>query len=208
MMCGSLYPMEDILNQERQVKQAGSGRLLVALTGASGMIHARVFFEQLAAAGVEIHGICTAAGRQVLALEEGVGPEDLPGVTRWFDDRDFAALPASGSAGYRAMVVVPCSMGSLAAMAQGLSLNLIHRAADVMLKERRPLVLVPRETPLNRNHLANMLAIHDAGATICPPLPAYYLKPATLEEAALTFAWRLADQVGVKLPQRRRWEGV
>jgi flavin prenyltransferase len=96
-------------------------------------------------------------------------------------------------------------MGSLAAIAGGLSINLIHRAADVMLKERRPLVLAVRETPLNRTHLNNMLAAHDAGAVICPPLPSYYLRPTTLAEAAQTYSWRLADQLGLAIPGRKRW---
>ena len=103
------------------------------------------------------------------------------------------------------MVVLPCSMGTLAAIAQGLSINLIHRSADVMLKERRRLVLAVRETPLNRNHLQNMLAAHDAGAVICPPMPSFYLKPVDLAEAAQFYAWRVLDQIGIEVADRRRW---
>ncbi|MBC8208684.1 MAG: UbiX family flavin prenyltransferase [Desulfobulbaceae bacterium] len=180
-------------------------KILVAVTGASGMLYLDVFLTELARLDVEVHGICSSAGRQVLALEQGRGPEELPAVSRWFDEKDFAAPPSSGSSGYQAMVVLPCSMGSLAAIAQGLSTNLIHRSADVVLKERKRLVLVVRETPFNRTHLKNMLAVHDAGGVICPPLPSLYFKPETLEEAARTFAWRLADQIGLDIPGRRRW---
>ncbi len=95
---------------------------------------------------------------------------------------DLSAPPASGSSDYSSMVVLPCTMGTLAAIAGGLSINLIHRAADVMLKERKRLVLAVRETPFNRTHLKNMLAVHDAGAIICPTMPSYYLQPKTLEK--------------------------
>lgn len=180
-------------------------RLLVAVTGASGMLYLRSFLKVIATGGLEVHGICSASGRQVLEMEEDVAPTALPGIARWFEHNDFAAPPASGSSRYHGMVVLPCSMGTLAAIASGLSINLIQRAADVMLKERRPLVLAVRETPFNRTHLQNMLAAHDAGAVICPPMPAHYLRPATLEEAARTYAWRLADQLGIEVADRKRW---
>lgn len=180
-------------------------KLLLAVTGASGMLFVTAFLEMLAAHRICIHGICSPSGRDVLAREQGTTPEALAKVEHWFDPHDLAAPPASGSSEYQAMVVLPCTMGSLAAIAGGLSINLIHRAADVMLKERRTLVLAVRETPLNRTHLSNMLAAHDAGAVICPPMPSYYLRPTTLQEAARTFAWRLADQLGLVIPGRKRW---
>jgi len=183
-----------------------TGALLVAVTGATGMLYVKTFLDLCAdQRDLVVHGICSDAGRQVLAMEEGMKPEDLAGVSRWFDIADFAAAPASGSSAYRAMVVLPCSMGTLAAIATGLSINLIHRSADVMLKERRRLLLAVRETPLNRNHLENMLKAHDAGAVICPPMPSFYLKPASLEEAALFYCWRLFDQLGIEVSNRRRW---
>lgn len=180
-------------------------KLLFAMTGASGMLFVTSFLEMLTGRDLVVHGICSASGRDVLAREQGLTPEQLPSVERWFDPSDLAAPPASGSSDYQAMVVLPCTMGSLAAIAGGLSINLIHRAADVMLKERRPLVLAVRETPLNRTHLNNMLAAHDAGAVICPPLPSYYLRPTTLAEAAQTYSWRLADQLGIAISGRKRW---
>jgi len=101
--------------------------------------------------------------------------------------------------------VLPCSMGTLGAISSGLSINLIHRAADVLLKERKKVVLAVRETPLNRNHLENMLKAHDAGAIICPPLPSFYFKPKTLEEATVSFCWRVMDQIGIEVAGRKRW---
>ena len=189
----------------RQGVHVQTKKILVAITGASGMIFARSFLRLLAAAGRPADGICSEAGRQVLAHELAAAPEDLPGAERWFSPDDLASPPASGSSGYLAMVILPCTMGTLAAIAGGQSRNLIHRAADVMLKERRPLLLATRETPLNRIHLENMLRAHDAGATICPPLPGFYLHPETLEEAADTFSWRLADMLGIDIANRVRW---
>jgi len=182
-------------------------KILVAVTGASGMLYLQSFLRIIQDLDLVVHGICSEAGAKVLGMEKGLIPQELPAVTTWFDCRDFAAPPASGSSGYDAMLVVPCSMGTLAAIAAGMSVNLIQRSADVMLKERKDLVLVVRETPLNRTHLKNMLAAHEAGAVICPPLPGFYLQPASLEEAADTFSWRLADQVGIAVPGRRRWGG-
>jgi len=103
------------------------------------------------------------------------------------------------------MVVLPCSMGTLAAITHGFSGNLIHRAADVTLKERRPLLLAVRETPFNRTHLANMLQAHDAGATIFPPLPAFYQRPATVKELVRAYCGRLAEQLGIAVPGLPRW---
>lgn len=180
-------------------------KILIAVTGASGMLYLRSFLQVIAGSTLEMHGICSSSGRQVLQMEQGVAPEDLPGISRWFSHDDFAAAPASGSSNYEAMAILPCSMGTLAAVAAGLSINLIHRAADVMLKERKRLVLAVRETPFNRTHLQNMLQAHDAGAVICPPMPGFYMNPTTLEEAAETYAWRLADQLGIFVKNRKRW---
>lgn len=180
-------------------------KLLLGITGASGMLFATSFLEAIAGLDIIVHGVCSASGRNVLQMEQGVNPDELPLVSQWFAHDDLSAPPASGSSDYTSMVVLPCSMGTLAAIAGGLSINLIHRAADVMLKERRRVVLAVRETPLNRTHLKNMLAVHDAGAVICPIMPSYYLRPQTLAEAAQTYAWRLADQLGLDIPERKRW---
>lgn len=180
-------------------------KLLLAITGASGMLFVRSFLDELSTIDVTVHGICSTSGRKVLQMEQQLVPEQLPVVSHWFQEDDFSAAPASGSSRYDAMVILPCTMGTLGAIAGGLSINLIHRAADVMLKERRRLVLAVRETPFNRTHLQNMLHVHDAGGVLCPPMPGFYMNPKTLEEAAQTYSWRLADQLGLDIPNRKRW---
>ena len=183
-------------------------KIILAITGASGCLYIRHFLDLMEDIDVEIHGIISSSGRQVLHLEQGLKAEELPGVAKWFAEKDFTAPMASGSSNYQGMVVLPCTMGSLAAIANGLSINLIHRAADVMLKEKKPLILAVRETPLNRNHLENMLRAHDAGATICPPMPAFYNNPQSLQDLALHFAGRLASQLGIDIPGLKQWQGI
>ena len=183
-------------------------RIILAVTGATGMLYVTPFLKYLEQMEVEVDGIVSKSGHQVLQIEQNKQPEDLPGVQRWFAADDFTAPPASGSACYDAMVILPCTTGTLGAIAAGFSANLIHRAADVSLKERRPLVLAVRETPLNRTHLQNMLSLADAGAIICPPMPSFYLKPENLEDMARQFASRLCDQIGLHIPDMPRWQGV
>lgn len=180
-------------------------KIILAITGASGSLYAIEFLKLAAAAGVEVHALISDAGRKVLHHELGMEAEALSGVAQWHDVHDFTAAMASGSARFDAMLVVPCTMGTLAAIAHGLSVNLIHRAADVMLKERRPVVLAVRETPLSRTHLANMMAAHEAGAVICPAMPAFYNKPTDLTEMARGFAGRLCDLVGIAVTGVKRW---
>lgn len=188
------------------VEQKSDRHILIAVTGATGMLYVQALLKLCAdMEDLIIHGICSDSGKEVLAMEKGLTPEDLPGVSRWFAADDFAAPPASGSSRYDSMIIMPCSMGTLAAIAGGLSINLIHRSADVMLKEKKNLVLGVRETPLNRTHLQNMLKAHDAGAVICPPMPSFYLKPTSLEEAAKLFSWRVLDQLGIDVSGRKRW---
>ena len=182
-------------------------KIIVAVTGASGAILADRLIAALAGAGCGVHLMVSAAGELVTEHELGKKPEELwrGKVAAMHDVRDFTAPPASGSAGFSGMAVVPCTMGSLAAIAGGVTKNLIHRAADVVLKERKRLVLAVRETPLNRIHLQNMLAAHDAGAVICPPLFAFYHRPADIREAADHFAARVAALLGVEIPDMPHW---
>ena len=183
-------------------------KLIFCITGASGSLYAVQFLKLMQQVDVEIHGIISSAGRLVLQHEMGLKPEDLlQYVTKWYDVTDFAAPMSSGSSGFDAMIVLPCTMGSLGAIANGIAKNLIHRAADVILKEKKPLVLAVRETPLNRIHLENLLKIHDAGAIICPPMPSFYHHPENLEEMAAFFAGRLAELVGVEIADLKRWQG-
>jgi 4-hydroxy-3-polyprenylbenzoate decarboxylase len=185
---------------------SGTKRIILAITGASGAIYAVEFLELLQRLGVEVHAIISTAGRKVMEIEEGRSVEYLRPLARaWYEADDFTAPVASGSARFDAMVVLPCSMGTLAAIAHGFSGNLIHRAADVTLKERRPLLLAVRETPFNRTHLANMLLVHDAGATIIPPLPAFYHRPGTVRELVGNYCGRLAEQLGLEVAGLPRW---
>ncbi len=182
-------------------------KILLAVTGATGMLYVPELLSLLEEQSVEVHGIISDSGRQVLQLEQGLNHQDLAGVDRWFDVDDFTAPPASGSSRYSAMVILPCTMGTLGAIAGGYSGNLIHRAADVTLKERKPLVLAVRETPLNRTHLRNMLTVQEAGGILCPPMPSFYLQPKTLQEMARQFAARICDQIGVEV-DAPRWSGM
>ncbi len=183
-------------------------KILLAVTGATGMLYVPELLALLKEQSVEVHGIVSGSGGKVLQLELGLNEhKKLAGVRHWFDIDDFTAPPASGSSRYAAMVILPCTTGTLGAIAGGYSGNLIHRAADVTLKERRPLVLAVRETPLNRTHLRNMLAVQEAGGIICPPMPAFYLRPKTLQEMARQFAARICDQIGLDVDVPR-WSGM
>ena len=184
-------------------------RIILAITGASGSLYALEFMKLMRETGVEVHGIISDAGRQVMQLELGLKPESLNEyVQKWYDVHDFTSPMASGSSPYDAMLVLPCSMGTLASIAGGVSNNLIHRAADVTLKERRPLLLAARETPFNRTHLTNMLKVHEAGAIVCPPMPAFYNLPKNIEEMARFFAIRLGDLLHLDMPDFGRWTGM
>jgi 4-hydroxy-3-polyprenylbenzoate decarboxylase len=184
-------------------------KIILAITGASGSIYAFEFMKLMQDIDVEVHGIISKAGRLVMQHELGLTPDDLGDyVKHWYGIDDFAAPMSSGSSRFDSMVVLPCTMGSLGAIANGLSRNLIHRAADVMLKEARPLLLAVRETPFNRVHLQNMLKVQEAGAIICPPMPSFYHHPENLTEMAGFFANRVGDLLGLEMPNQKRWQGI
>jgi 4-hydroxy-3-polyprenylbenzoate decarboxylase len=183
-------------------------KLVVAVGGASGSIYARRLLDALVAlhgrdpAALEV-GLCfSSAGAEVWNHEIGPVP-DYP--FKRYGLRDFRAPFASGSAGWQAMVVVPCSTGGLARIAHGISENLIERAADVMLKERRRLVLVVRETPLSLIHLENMTAVTRAGAVVLPASPSFYSRPADIDALLDTVVARVLDQVGLPQDLMPRW---
>ena len=188
-------------------RSRGKNRLVVAVTGASGMLYARELFAYFASRpDLEVHAVASEAGEQVLRLELGLELAELTGPGVMVHDwENFAAPLASGSFQARGMVVIPCTMGSLGAIAQGLSRNLIHRAAEVMLKEKRPLILVVRETPLSLVHLRNMLAAAEAGATIFPAMPGFYHRPRSLTEMARNFVGRILDHLGLEHELSQRW---
>ena len=192
----------------------------VGVTGASGAVLARAALRMLEAdERVErVHLVVTEAGQRLLAQELGVRPADakqLPALlsaTRaekieLLPDRDIGAAIASGSHPVDGMVVIPCSAGTLASIANGTSEDLLARAADVCLKERRPLVLCLRETPLNRVHLQNMLRAQEAGAVIMPVIPAFYFAPQTIDELVEQFVCRALAALGLPQEQQYRWEG-
>ena len=183
-------------------------KIILAITGASGTIFALEFMKLMQETGVEIHAMISDAGRQVMKLEEGLELSEVEHLaSQWHDVHDFTAPMASGSAKFEAMVVLPCTMGTLASIANGISGNLIHRAADVTLKERHPLLLAVRESPFNRTHLQNMQKAHDAGATICPPMPVFYHNIDSFQEMARVFGGRLADLLGIEVAGLPRWDG-
>lgn len=184
-------------------------KIILAITGATGSLYAVEFLKLMSRQEAEVHGIVSEAGEQVLRLELGLSRDDLNRYcdVTWHDIKNFAAPMSSGSSHFDGMALLPCTVGSLAAIAGGISNNLIHRAADVMLKERRPLILAVRETPFNRTHLHNMLKAHEAGAIICPPMPSFYHNPQSIEDIARFFAGRVADLLGFHVPDLPRWTG-
>lgn len=191
------------------INQTNQAPILLAVTGASGSIYSLKFMEIMKDLGQEVHLVMSKAGREVTRLELGdEGCEIFKGMARMiYKEDDLAARPASGGARWRAMVILPCTMGTLAAVAHGISANLIHRAADCFLKEGRTLILVPRETPFNRTHLRNMLLAEESGAVIYPAMPSFYHKPADLDEMAYFFAGRIAEFLGFDIKNLKRWEG-
>lgn len=184
-------------------------KLVVAVSGASGAPYARRLLDFLAAEGAR-HGVTvdlvfTRTGAQVWRQEIGSAPS-YPFRT-WEND-DFTAPFASGSARYDAMVVVPCSAGALARIAHGISADLVGRAADVMLKERRMLVLVLRETPLSLVHARATTQVLEAGACVLPASPSFYSGPTTVDELVDTVVARVLDRLGLPNELMRRWGGT
>lgn len=185
-------------------------RLVVAMTGASApqlCIHLLTALRELGT--VDTHLIMSAAAHRTLELETGLRPADVTALADVTHRRgDIAASIASGSFHTMGMVVVPCSMRSLAAIAHGFADDLVTRAADVTLKERRKLVLVTRETPLNLIHLRNMAAVTEAGALILPPMLAFYQQAETVSDLLGYVSGRILDQFGIEHDLYRRWEGA
>lgn len=181
-------------------------RVIVAITGASGSIYARLTIEALLRAPEveQIALLYSDTAREVVAFE-GV---DIPSDERikLYDNHDLFAPVASGSAAYDAMIVVPSSVGTLGRIAHGLSQTLIERAADVMLKERRRLILVVREAPYSLIHLRNMTALTEAGGIVVPASPSFYSRPLTIEEACMTVVERVIALLGIDQPHYE-WQG-
>jgi len=185
-------------------------RIIVAITGATGAVYGVRLLQQLnAIAGVETHLIVSDAAALTLQTETGMQRRDVEALAHVVHkNREIGATIASGSFQSDGMVVAPCSMKTLAAVALGLSDNLIARAADVVLKERRRLVLMVRETPFNLAHLRNMTAVTEMGGVIFPPLPSFYHQPATIDEMVDHTVARVIDLFGIEHALAPRWAGV
>ena len=193
----------------------------VGITGGSGAPYALRLLRVLLDSGHEAHVCISPAGETVLQIESGLKPgktlrdkaailadaveTDHAGGLRLFEPANLAAPISSGSFPCAGMVVIPCSTGTLGRIANGISSNLIERAADVMLKERRRLIVVPRETPLNEIHLRNMLTLRQAGADIVPAMPAFYHKPKHISDLVDMVVGRVLDRLGVENSLFHRW---
>ncbi len=197
--------------------------ITVAITGASGTVYAKKTLQLLAASGVveTINLIMSGTAAVVAKVETGANlcdtdtakinewlglPVDSKIIRFWRLD-NFAAKPSSGSNKQAGMIIVPCSMGTLGSIASGAGTNLIHRAADVCLKERRKLVLVPRETPFNAIHLQNMLNLTHAGAQILPASPGFYHRPKTIDDLVEHLCFRILDQFDIPHSKKSQWTG-
>jgi flavin prenyltransferase len=187
---------------------AAATRLIVGITGATGVVYGVRLLQRLREAGVETHLVISRWGARTLQHETRYSREDVEALAdAAYKPDDLGAAISSGSFQTDGMIVVPCSAKSLAAIAHGYGGNLIHRAADVVLKERRRLVLAVREAPLSDIHLENMLKLSRIGVVIFPPLPAFYTNPATLDEVVDHTVARMLDQFGVAVAGAPRWNG-
>lgn len=185
-------------------------RIVVAITGATGATYGVQLLRRLhATAGVETHLVISDAATLTLHQELGLQRRDVEALAHIVHrNRDIGATIASGSYQVDGMVVAPCSMKTLAAVAHGFSDNLVTRAADVVLKERRRLVLMVRETPFNLAHLRNMTAVTEMGGVIFPPLPSFYHRPATIADMVEHTVDRVVDLLGIDNAQAARWGGM
>jgi len=191
------------------MEQVKPQRLVVGITGATGTIFGVRILQMLHGSGVETHLVVSKWAARTLAHETSYSLKEIQGLaTQSYGSGDQGAAISSGSFVTLGMVVAPCSMRTLAAIAHGLGDNLIHRAADVVLKERRKLVLVVRESPFNEIHLENMLKLARMGVVILPPMPAFYNHPQSLDDMVNHIAMRVIDQFDIHLDVMNRWDGV
>jgi len=184
-------------------------RLIVGITGATGSVYGIRLLQALRESGVETHLIVSKWGLQTLLHETGYSLERVRGLAdSWHQPGDQGAAVSSGSFVTDGMVVAPCSMRTLASIAHGTGEHLVHRAADVILKERRKLALVVREAPFSEVHLENMLKLARMGVTILPPVPAFYNHPQSIEELVDHTVMRILDQFGIHVDLMPRWDGA
>jgi 4-hydroxy-3-polyprenylbenzoate decarboxylase len=178
-------------------------KLVIAATGASGSIYLQRLLEQIDPSGHEIHLVMSSHAKQVARQE--LGSFKVPKSVKQHAENDLNVPFVSGSARFDAMVIIPCSMATIGRIASGSSDTALLRAADVFLKERRKLILVPRETPWNLIHARNVVTLLEAGAVVLPAIPSFYSRPASLIEVVDTVLWRVLDQIGLPNPRAYRW---
>ena len=194
-------------------------RIFVGMTGASGAVYGVTLVRALVGAGIEVSATLSESGAKVLRYELDVEVDHrAPDLERLFPGGGSAVTffpidrvespVSSGSHGTDAVVICPCSMGTLGSIAAGTSANLVERAADVMLKEGRPLVLVPRETPLSLVHLRNMTRAAEAGAVILPAAPGFYHRPETIDDLVSHVVTKITDRLGIRMDLIERWGGA
>lgn len=182
-------------------------QIVVAITGSSGSIYAKILLEKLATMNEQLENVAVVMSDNAKYIwETEIGNKSFENFPfKFYSKMDFNAPFASGSSSFKTMIVCPCSMGTLARIAIGVSNDLVTRAADVMLKERRKLILIPRDTPLSLIHINNMKTITEAGGIICPASPSFYSLPKTFEELAATVVDRVIDLCGLQ-QQTFRWK--
>ncbi len=197
-------------------------RFIVGITGASGVVYAECLLRELLLGDHEVKLLITDAAKSIMAheldfklegkreeaqkqLREWIGLDSANECLEYIEISDLNSSICSGSYKVDGMIIVPCSMATLAAVKSGMSSNLLERAADVTLKERRPLVVVPRETPLNEIHLKNMLSLHRAGAFIVPAVPGFYHRPGSIDDLVCFVVGRVYDVLGLEHNLYRRW---
>lgn len=180
-------------------------KVVVGITGATGTIYGYRLLEELKRRSLDPITIVTKVGLEILRMENGRGREDLEGFGEVYDNSDLMAPTASGSCRFDALVVSPCSMKTLAEVANGVSSSLIARTADVALKERRKVILVTRETPLSMVHIRNMMRATSAGAIVMPACPGFYHSPKTIDDLVGYVVGKILDQLGIENDLFKRW---
>ena len=197
MLAGFLETLRSARNDTTNMK------LVIAATGASGSIYLQRLLEQIDCAAHEVHLVMSAYAREVAKQE--LDDLKIPAEVSHHSEGDMNVPFVSGSARFDAMVIVPCSMATLGRIASGSSDSVLLRAADVFLKERRKLILVPRETPWNLIHARNVVTLLEAGAIVLPAVPSFYSRPSSLTAVVDTVVWRILDQIGLPSPGAYRW---
>lgn len=187
----------------------GTRRIVVGISGASGAMYGVRLLHLLRQAGVESHLVVSRSAQVTLAQELDMGLDDLrPLADAFYPNADIGAAISSGSFRVDGMVIAPCSIKTLSEVATGCTGSLLSRAADVMLKERRRLVMMVRETPLHAGHIRSLAAVTEAGAIVYPPVPAFYARPASIEEMVDHTLGRVLDLFGIETGRVKRWTGI